>query len=199
MAGARAETLDRIAVTVGRHVITESDILLDLRVSAFIDGKAPDFSGTAKRKAAGRLVDLYLVLEDATVTRSVMPSAADLAGLLEPIRARYSSDADYQMALAHAGISEIDLQGHLLEGLRMMRYTDLRFRPEVQITDQDLHDAFSALAGKQPASEPAPGFESNRERLEELVMNRRILEALDRWLAMARGETSILYRDAAFQ
>jgi len=30
-------------------------------------------------------------------------------------------------------------------------------------------------------------------------MNRRVLEALDRWLVMARAELQILYRDAAFQ
>ena len=77
---ARAETLDRIAVTVGRHVISERDILQDMRVAAFIDGKTPDFGAEQKRKAAERLVDQYLVLEDATATRVPPPPAADVAG-----------------------------------------------------------------------------------------------------------------------
>ena len=64
---ARAETLDRIAVTVGRHVISEQDILQDIRVSAFIDSKQPDFSPEQKRKAADRLIDQYLVLQDAAI------------------------------------------------------------------------------------------------------------------------------------
>lgn len=194
-----AETLDRIAVTVDRHVITESDILLDLRVSAFLDGKAPDVSGAAKRKAAERLVDLYLVLQDATVTRAPQPSAAEVDALLEPVRARYSSDAEYLSALANAGLSESELREHLFAGLRMMRYTDLRFRPEVPITELDLHEALAELTAKQPASVPGPDFEANRPQLEEFVMNRRVLEALDRWLVMARAELQILYRDAAFQ
>ena len=51
---------------MGRHVISERDILQDIRISAFIDGKAPDLErGTKKRKAADRLIDQYLVLEDA--------------------------------------------------------------------------------------------------------------------------------------
>ncbi len=62
---ARGETLDRIAVTVGRHVISEQDILQDIRLSAFIDSKQPAFSAEQKRKAADRLIDQYLVLEDA--------------------------------------------------------------------------------------------------------------------------------------
>lgn len=197
--GARAEILDRVAVTVGRHVITESDVLLDLRVSALLDGKAPDLSGPAKRQAAARMVDQYLVLEDASVMGVPVPSAAEVAALIQPLRARYASESEFQAALAASGITESRLEAHLLAGLRMMQYTDLRFRPEVSITDRDLHDAFSALAAKQPAGAPAPSFEASRGRLEELLTNQGVLEALDRWLATVREETPILYRDAAFQ
>jgi hypothetical protein len=202
----RAETLDRIAVTVDRYVIAESDVVLDLRIAAFLDDKAPDLSGASKRKTAERLVDLYLVLEDATVTRAPLPSEADVNALEAPVRGRYASEAAYVAALADAGISEGELREHLLAGLRMMRYTDLRFRSEVPVTDKDLQEAFSDLIAKQPhaASAKSPeanraSFEANRPQLEEFVMNRRVLEALDRWLAMTRGERKILYRDAAFQ
>ncbi len=196
---AHSETLDRIAVTVGRHVITESDILLDLRISAFLDGKTPDLSGAQKRKAADRLVDQYLMLEDAAVTRAPLPYEAEVTSLMKPIRARYASESEYQAALARAGISEDQLKTHLLGGMRMMRYTDLRFRPEVQISDQDLRGAFAALAAKQPSGSPAPNFEASRDQLEELLTNQRVGEAMDQWLAMTRLETQILYKDAAFR
>ncbi len=196
---ARSETLDRLAVTVGRYVITESDILLDLRVSAFLDGKTPDFSGPQKRKAAERLVDQYLVLEDAAVTRAPLPYDADVDALLKPIRDRYASEAEFQTALAQAGISEAQLKAHLLAGLRMMHYTDLRFRPEVQITDRDLREAFAALVAKQPAGSPAPNFEESRDQLEQLLTDQRVGEAMDRWLAMTRKETQISYKEAAFR
>jgi hypothetical protein len=199
LVSAHAETLDRIAVTVGKHVITQSDVLLYLRVAAFVDGKAPDLSGPQARTAAERMVDLYLVLVDAAATRAPEPSASDVAALVAPMRARYPSDAEYKSALARAGITEDDLNKHLLDGLWMMRYTDLRFRPEVQISDEDLHTAFTALTSKLPAGSPAPSFEASRGRLEELVTNQRMIDALDKWLAMARTETPILYRDAAFR
>ena len=198
-AAARAETLDRIAVTVGHHVITESDVLLDLRISAFLDGKTPDLSGPQKRTAADRLVDQYLVLEDAASTRAPAPSAAEMAALVGPVRARFASDSEYRAALERAGISESQLEAHLSAGLRMLRYTDLRFHPEVQITEADLQAAFAAFAAKQPAGSPALTFEASRDQLEELLTNQRTLEALDRWLAMMRTETQILYRDAAFR
>ena len=118
---ARGETLDRIAVTVGRHVISERDILQDIRLSAFIDTRQPDFSAEQRRKAADRLIDQYLVLQDAALTRTPMPSATNVAAMLEPVKARYASDQEYQSALALARITDAELKEHLLAGLRMLR------------------------------------------------------------------------------
>ena len=188
----RAETLDRIGVTVGRHVISEHDILQDMRISAFIDDKTPVFSAEQKRKAAERLVDQYLVLEDATETRVPPPPAADVAALLTPIKARYATDEAYHAALAQAQISEAELSEQLLAGLRMLRYTDLRFRPEVQISEEVLRAYYDKLA-------PPQSFEASRGDIEKLLTNQQIMQALDRWLEMSRGETAIVYREGAFQ
>jgi hypothetical protein len=133
---AKGETLDRIAVTVGRHVISERDILQDLRISGFIDGKSTDWSGQQKRTAADRLIDQYLVLEDAALTRAPLPSASEGTAMLAPIKARYASEQEYRTALGQAHITETELSEHLLAGLRMLRYTDLRFRPEVQLSEE---------------------------------------------------------------
>ena len=188
----QAETLDRIAVTVGRHVISEHDILQDVRISAFIDGKAPDFSADQKRKAAERLVDQYLVLEDATETRVPPPPAADVAGLLTPIKARYASDQQYRAALAQAQISEAELSAQLLDGLRMLRYTDLRFRPEVQLSEETLRAYYNKLNLPQT-------FEASVGDIEKLLTDQQTMQALDRWLEMARSEAVILYREGAFK
>src|SRR6266446_1939250 len=99
---AAGENLDRIAVTVGSHVIPESEVILALRVAAFIDGATPDLSGVQKRKAADRLVDQYLVLTDAAATHAPLPSPADVEPVLAPIRARYASEAEYSAALERA-------------------------------------------------------------------------------------------------
>ncbi len=188
----RAETLDRIAVTVGKHVISEHDILRDMRISAFIDDKAPVFSADQKRKAAERLVDQYLVLEDATETRVPPPPASDVAALLTPIKARYASDQEYRAALAQAQISEADLSEQLVAGLRMLRYTDLRFRPEVQIPEEALRAYYDKLA-------PPQSFEASRADIEKLLTGQQTMQALDRWLEIRRGETAIIYREEAFQ
>jgi hypothetical protein len=196
---AHGETLDRIAVTVDRHVISEQDILQDIRLSAFIDGTQPGFGAEQKRKAADRLIDQYLVLQDALSTRTPMPPAADAAALLTPIKARYASDPEYRSALDQARITDAELGEHLLAGLRMMRYTDLRFRPAVEISDDALHAYYDKLASAAGNTSARPTFEASRSDIEKLLTEQQTMQALDRWLSMARGEIAIVYREAAFK
>jgi hypothetical protein len=200
-AAAAGETLDRIAVTIGTHVIPESEVILDLRVAAFIDGATPDLSGAQKRKAADRLVDQYLVLTDAAATRAPLPSQADVEPVLAPIKARSASEAEYRAALERAGITEPQLKAHLLAGLQMLRYTDLRFRGEVRITEENLREFFNTFAAESRQNNPAevPDFESSRDQVEKLLTDQRTTQALDRWLGITRNQTQILYREAAFK
>jgi len=195
----RAETLDRIAVTVDRHVISERDVAQDVRISAFIDGRPLNaggsaFDATLLRKAADRLIDQYLVLQDAALTRANLASAADAAPLLVPIRERYPSDAQYRAALAQAGITEAELARHLLAGLRMLRYTDIRFRPEAQVTEEAMRAYYATLRGQGGRS-----FEESRPQIEKLLTDQQVMKSLDDWLSMTRGEAQIVYRDPALR
>jgi hypothetical protein len=193
----RAETLDRIAVTVGKEVITLSEVIRDLRVSAFLDQKPVDLSGDQKRKAADRSVDQMLILQEAEFSRVAMPSRDDSARMLQQVRAQYGSDADYRAALERYRISEEDLVNHLMAGLRALRFTDLRFRPEVQVSPEEVREYYDRMAQADPTR--VPPFETAREDTEKLLIEERVSQALDRWLGTQRNETEILYREPAFK
>ena len=188
-----AETLDRIAVTVGQEVITESRVTLDLRVAAFLDRKPVDLSSAAKRQSAERLVDQLLILREALDSHVTLPSVEATAGLIAP----YASESDYQASLERYGISERDLGAHLLAGLRTLTFTDLRFRPDVQISEQDLRSYYDKLPTS--AAVPSPSFEDSRDQIEKLLVEQRVLDDLDKWLAMARSAAGVRYYDKAFQ
>jgi hypothetical protein len=193
--------LDRIAVTVGKQVITESDVLRDMRVSAFLDQKPLDLSGDNKRKAADRLVDQLLILQEAALSRFTLIEPGDEAKLLAPVKLQYGDDQTYRAALAHYGITEADLSKHLLAGLRAMRFTDLRFRPEVQLSADDFLDYYNTLVADWTRENrtPIPTFEASRDQVEKLLTDQRTAQALDRWLGNQRTDTQILYRDVVFQ
>ena len=187
-----AETLDRIAVSVGQEVITESRVILDLRVAAFLDQKPVDLSAAARRQSAQRLVDQLLILREAVESHVTLPSVEATAGLVAP----YAAESGYQANLKRYGISEADLGEHLLAGLRTLTFTDLRFRPDVQVSPEEIRSYYDKLP---KSAAPAPSFEDSREQIEKLLLEQKVLDALDQWLAMARTAAKINYRDKAFQ
>jgi hypothetical protein len=192
-ASIQAETLDRIAVSVGPDVITESQVIVDLRVAAFLDKKAVDLSAAARRHSAERLADQLLILREAVDSHVTLPSTEAAAGLVAP----YAAESGYQENLKRYGISEGDLSAHMLAGLRMLAFTDLRFRPDIQISADDIRTYYDKLP--QSAAAPLPSFEASRDQIEKLLTEQRVNEALDQWLAMARSAANIRYRDKAFE
>lgn len=198
---ARAEILDRIAVTIGKHVISEGDIVVDLRIVAFLDQKPVDVGGDQKRKAADRLIDQYLLLQEASASRQVLPTMDDARKLLDQVKQQYATETEYRAALARYGITEAQLSEHLLNGIRALRFTDLRFRPEVQLSDDDLHEYYDSMAAQWRRANPlqVPTFEASRDQIEKLLTDQRITQALDRWLGTTRSDTQILYKEDVFK
>jgi len=197
----RSGILDRIAVTVGKQVITESDLVRDLRVAAFIDQKPVDLSGAAKRKAADRLVDQLLIQQEIAFSHVPLPAEEDAARILAEVKSQYGSVGEYQAALVRDDITEADVSDHLLAGIRALRFTDLRFRPEIDISEDDLRDFYKQLIeeGSKKGEKPPPPFETSRGDVEKLMIAQRISQALDRWLGAQRTQTQILYRDQVFK
>jgi hypothetical protein len=197
----QAGILDRIAVTVSKHVISEGDVLFELRVVAFLDQKPVEVNPDQKRKAADRLVDQYMLLQEASTSRQQLPTADDARQLLDQVKAQYATETEYRAALARSGITEVQLAEHLLNGIRALRFTDLRFRPEVQLTDEDLHEYYDSMALQWRRTSPAqvPTFEASRDQIEKLLTDQRVTQALDRWLGTTRSETQILYKEEVFK
>lgn len=186
------QLLDRIAVTVGSQVITETAVLRDLRVGAFLDRAPVDLSPLAKRQAAQRLVDQVLILREAEESRLTLPNEKNAAELLERVKADYGSPAEFAAALKTYGIEEKDVQEQLLSGLIGIAFTDLRFRPAVQVSEDDLRAYHSKL-------NDGSTFEASRDQIEEILTRQRTSDALDQWLGTARNAANVQFREQVFR
>lgn len=184
-------------MSVGYQVITESTLLLDLRVTAFLSRTPLDFSPAAKRAEADRLVDLLLIQREADDSHLVLIDEEQPA-LLATVKARYASDAEYQSDLVRYGIRESDLVAQLRAGARAMAFSDLRFRQIARISDEDLRAQYDKLVKDQATSNP-PSFEASRPQLEDLLRGQRALDALDEWLAEQRNLLRVSFREKVFQ
>jgi hypothetical protein len=196
-----AEIIDRIAISVGNQVITESQIDEEIRLTAFLNQERPNLDAEGRKKAAGRLIEQTLVRREMEFSHYPLPALSDAAQPLEILKARYKTDAEYRQALDADGIAEDGLKRRLWWQATFLRFIDYRFRPGIQIPDADVRAYYRQQLNKwkQEGVDPVPGLEDVRSGIEGTLTEQRIDQAVDRWLADTRTQVNIRFHDEALQ
>lgn len=201
-AAGHAEIVDRIAVSVGNRVITETDLEREIRITALLNNAKPDFSTANKRQTAERMVDQMLVRNELEASRYPLPSAAETQAALEEEKARYGGDAAYRRALAEHGVSEDDLKARLAWQLMLVRFIDVRFRPGIQISSDEIRKYFDehmlpGLLAAHPGQ--TPSFDDHRAGIEQTLTSHAADQQVEQWLKEARRRTRIEYHEEVFR
>ncbi|SPE32935.1 conserved hypothetical protein [Candidatus Sulfopaludibacter sp. SbA6] len=198
----RADIIDRIAVSVGNRVITASDIEREIRVNSFLNGVKPDLSRASKRATAEKMVEQKLIQRELETSRYPQPDPAEIEPALADFKAaHFKDDAEYARSLADYGITDQDVRNELLWQRTLLRFIGIRFRPGVQVSDQDIQKYFDETVA--PAARAAhPGepvtLEDYRNQIEEKLTGDRADEEMGRWLKEASKRNEIVYHEEAF-
>jgi hypothetical protein len=197
-----AGIVDRIAVSVGNRVITATDLDREIRITALLNNAKPDFSPANKRKTADRMVDQTLVRNELDASSYPPPSPAEVEAALQEEKARFGNEAGYRRALSEYGVSEEDVKVRLSWQLLLVRFIDVRFRPGIQITDDQIRKYFdehvrAALAQAHPGQ--APSLEDHRAEIEQTLIGEAADRQVEQWLKEARRRNHIQYHDEVFQ
>jgi hypothetical protein len=200
---AGAEIIDRVAVSLGTSVVTESEILRQIRLTAFLNGEKPEYTPENKRRAADMLVEQALIRREMTASARPDSEKAGIAPeVLATLKQRYPDDAVYKKALAEYKLTNEDVQRHLEWQSRLIRFIDMRFRPGVQIPEAELREYYQNVwlpAWGARNKGAGPSFEDARPEVENEMQGERANSALDRWLGQTRTQTRIQYRQEVFQ
>ena len=201
--GARAEIIDRIAVSVGTRVITASDLDREIRVTAFLSGEKLDFSPANRRAAAARMVDQKLIERELESSRYNPPSPDAIDPALEDFKKKnFKSDEDYRRTLAEYGLTDEDLREKVLWQRTLLKFVEQRFQTGVQVSDQEIEDYFNKVVAPaarkaHPAEEPS--IDEYWDDIEEKLAGDRANQEMEKWLAEARKRTDIVYHEEVFQ
>jgi hypothetical protein len=197
----RAEIIDKIAISVGNQVITEEQVVEEVRVTAFLNQAPLDLSAIEKKKAAERLIEQTLIRREMDFSRYPLPQLDEANDLYQKVRSRYPSDAAFRGDLSRYGITEDDLRRHVWWQLTTLRFIDFHFRPAVQIGERDLKDYYQQRLAEwqKNGTQPIPTYEESREKIQELLTSQHVDQALDKWLIDARTQVDIRYRKGALQ
>ena len=196
----RGEIVDRIAVTLGNQVITQSELSREIRLTAFLMDEQPDFSPAQRRKAADRLIEQKLIRRELQLSGYPVPELAEVEPLWEKFRRDHSwTPEQFSRELEKAGITAADLRLHLLWQLSLLRFIEIRFRPGIQVAEEEIRQIFEqSQAGAAPADQRV-SYEEARDRIEQSLMDQRVDKEMDNWLKETRARTRIEYHEEAFR
>jgi hypothetical protein len=220
-----AVLLDRIAVTVGKDVITERAVDREIRMTAFLNGTPVDLSPESRKQAAERLIDQGLIRHDMQLSEWPQPEASEAAKLLAEFKQQHfgGNDAAYRQALERYGITQAELEQHLLWQLAALRYTDFRFQPGIPAPTKALRQHLEQQTQARSAANAAESHPSSGDALRAGQTkppvprtdnsgaapsaagqpppgaSGNIDQEMDAFLKEARSRTRIIYHEEAFQ
>jgi hypothetical protein len=172
-----AAVIDRIAVVVGKTVITETEVLQETRLEAFLNQTPLELSAQARKAAAEHLVDQQLVRNEMRIGSYPKPAPADVDSMLRNFRQEhFTSVSQYRAALEKYGVTEEQLKEHLSWQLSAIRFTDLRFGVPASAEQS---------ADRVPAGAPMPKADVDQQ--------------MDKWLKETRATTRVQFKPGAFQ
>jgi hypothetical protein len=194
------EVLDRLALSVGGEIITEQQVLLHLRTAALLNGEPAPETPADKRRAAQKLIELALIRIEMQTNRYPLPTDEQVNAALAAIREqRFNNDETaYRAALAKSQVSEADLKDSLKWQLATLSFIDFRFRPGVQIPEEEIRDFFQYDYPKEFGTRAKRFYNQARPEILELLTQQRIDNLLDRWLNQTESITKVRWVESVF-
>jgi hypothetical protein len=189
-AALNAVLVDRVAVAVGNEAITDSEIDREIRLTALENGEQPKFDLNTRREATQRLIEQKLIRKE--IEFGGYPRVPDEAveAALQALFKEHGGKAAVDRALAANHLTEDDLREHLRWQLELLKFIDLRFRPAVQVTPEDVDKYYQQHFSTQAAAQPPSEI---RAKIEEKLTGERVDAQMERWLRSARRRTPIRY------
>ncbi len=198
----RAEIVDRIAIVVGQQVITELQLDEELRVTAFLNRQPVARDIEARRRAADRLVEQLLVKREMDLSHYPLPNAEDVNNYLDKIHAAFGRNSQWDHELAAYNLSESTLKDHLALQLTILRFIELRFRPDLGVSEPDIRNDYerqiAAWQVNHPGAKP-PTVEALKESIHNGLIEARTDQILNTWLQEGRKQLNIVYLDKSLQ
>jgi hypothetical protein len=182
------EVLDQIAARVEGDIILLSQVRTLSRYQMLVDGKSESDAAILDR-----LIDQWIVRNEADTARFPHPTDAAIAHGVEHLQASFASPEEYQARKRQSGLSDKEIQRMVAEQLYLSDYLDSRFRTASQVDAKQVEDFYQqAVVPRAKAHNQAPPpLDASREYIQEALVQRGINEQAAVWLKESRARLHV--------
>jgi parvulin-like peptidyl-prolyl isomerase len=182
------EIIDRIVARIENDIILLSDVQALSRYQQLVDGKSE-----SDAQIVDRLIDQWIVRNEAETAQFPHPSGEDIAGGMERVEKSFTSRAEYEARKKQTGLIDTDVRNMVATQLYLSNYLDSRFRPSAQIDPKDVEDFYqkAVVPRAQARGQAPPSLDAARDYIREALVQRSINEQADRWLNESRARVKV--------
>ncbi len=193
---ASAVIIDRIAVVVGNSIVKDSEIDRDIRVTHLLNNEPLDFSNAARKKAANRLIDQIFIRREIEIGDYPTATLQEADRQLDSLKKqRFKNDVAFEQALQRYGLTELELRTQFQWQLTVLRFIDVRFKPAVLISDDEIDKYFQAHATALRKQYPGKTLDDVREQIRSTLTAEAVNNQFFAWLDDQRRNNKIQFRE----
>jgi hypothetical protein len=187
-AAAAQEVIDRVAARIENDVILLSDVRLLSEYQLLVDGKSE-----SDGEILDRLIDQWIVRNEANAARTPPPSDADIERGLRRLRQSFDSEQEYESRRRLSGLGEADVRRITADQVFLNNYLDSRFRPTVQVDEQAIREFYerSVVPRAQARGTAPPTLDAAHDFIQEALVQRGINQQADVWLKESHGRLRV--------
>lgn len=173
------EVVDRIVARVEGDVILLSEVRALSNYQQLVDGKSE-----SDAQILDRLLDQWIVRNEAETARFPHPADAEVARGVERVESAFASPEEYAQRRKQCGLTEADVRSMVASQLYLTNYLDSRFRSSVQIEPAQIEEFYrtSVLPRAKARKQTPPTLEASKEYIQQALTQQQINEETDRWL-----------------
>ncbi len=189
---ALGEGIDRLLASVNGKVITEGDrdVARSLKSILIAGSKTASDSETLE---LSRLIDFELLRQELKNFGMAGEDENEIQSRLQSLRESYAAQGGLAAFLQKCGLQESELISYLRLSSSMLRFVDFRFRPFVNVTQEEIKSYYEnvfkpQMENKNGALPPLPEVSIS---IEAILKETKITEAYDQWIAAIRRNSRI--------
>lgn len=182
------QLIDRIAARIENDIILLSDVRELSRYQLFVDGKAE-----SDRAILDRLVDQWIVRNEAKAAMFPQPSDEDVNRSLRRLKRSFSTPEEFEERKKQSGLTDEDILRMLKSQSYLSNYLDTRFRPSIQIGEQAIEDFYKTRVVPRAESrgQTPPTIEAAHDFIQEALVQQAINVQADKWLKESRARVHV--------
>ena len=189
------EVLDRVVVTVNGNALLQSDWDNEVRYEAFMaDGPLDGFTVQERESALNRIIDQELLREQMRGGDFKPATDAEVDEQIKLLQSQYTGEHPgllWSAALARYGLSERDIRDRVELELNQLRLVNERLRPSAEVDPAEVQAYYRERIASQKSAMGSISFDEAKEKIRELLVQQKINQLLDSWLASLRTQGKI--------